>query len=189
MGREVVEHDVDLEVSWHVEVDELEEREHVGRLVGLLRVVEDLTGTDVHRREQIRRAVAFVVMSHRADTPGLHRQARLGAVKGLALGLLVEAEDDGALWRVEVEPDDVDELLLEARIPSGSHERRPLPLAILPTASKRRRQERTESFVVWQSRATSFVATPSAASSIARACTTMRCESEVDRAICSSRSR
>jgi hypothetical protein len=34
----------------------------------------------------------------------------------LDLGLTVEAEDDGPLWRVQVKADDVDEFLLEVRI-------------------------------------------------------------------------
>jgi hypothetical protein len=46
----------------------------------------------------------------------------------------------------------------------------------------RRRHARTESSVVWQRRATSFVPTPSAANNNALACTTLRCGNDVDRA-------
>ena len=51
VGGEVVEHDIDLEVPWHVEVEQLEEGEHVGHLVRARRIVDDLAGGDVHRRE------------------------------------------------------------------------------------------------------------------------------------------
>jgi hypothetical protein len=39
--------------------------------------------------------------------PEAHRQERLGAVEGLHLALLVDAEDDRALGQREVEPHDV----------------------------------------------------------------------------------
>ena len=76
-------------------------------------------------------------------------------------------------------------------VPSGSHDRRPRLAAIRPTPStprsaKRRRRARTESPVVPHRRATSLVATPSATSSSARACITIRCGSDVERAILSS---
>ena len=116
VGREAVEHDVELKVFWHVEVDELEEPQHVGGLVTLLAVAEDLAGADVHGREQIGRPVALLVVGHGAGPSSLERQARLGPVERLDLGLLVEAEDDGPLGRAHVEPDDVDEPLLGPEI-------------------------------------------------------------------------
>ena len=71
---------------------------------------------DVERREQRRGAVALVVVGHGAGPPPLHRQARLGAVQGLDLALLVHAQQHCLVRRVQVEPDHVDELLLEAWI-------------------------------------------------------------------------
>ena len=75
-----------------------------------------------------------------------------------------------------------------ATVPSGSHDRRPRPAATRPTPStpprsKRRRHARTESSVVWHRRATSLVATPSAANNNALACTTRRCGNDLDRDI------
>jgi hypothetical protein len=52
-------------------------------------------------------------MGHRGGTPGLEWQRGLGAVQRLDLALLVHAQHHGLLGRVEVEPDHVDELLLE----------------------------------------------------------------------------
>ena len=99
--------------SGHVEVDQLEEGQHVVGRVALPGVVEDLAGGDVHRGEQIGRAVALVVVGHGAGPARLHRQRRLGAVERLDLGLLVEAEDHRPFGGVHVEPDHVDQLLLE----------------------------------------------------------------------------
>ena len=48
--------------------------------------------------------------------PGRHREAGLGSVERLDLGFLVEAENDGPLGRVHVQPDHVDQLLFEAGV-------------------------------------------------------------------------
>lgn len=37
-------------------------------------------------------------------------------VPRLTLGLFVDAENNGTFWRVEIEPDHVDALLLEVRV-------------------------------------------------------------------------
>ena len=67
----------------------------------------------VERGKQGGGAVALVVVGHGAGAALLHRQARLGAVKRLDLGLFVHRQDDGALRRVEIEPDHVVDLLGE----------------------------------------------------------------------------
>ena len=48
--------------------------EDVGRLVGLLRIEEHLSGADVHGGEQIGGPVAFVVMGERRPPATLHGQ-------------------------------------------------------------------------------------------------------------------
>jgi hypothetical protein len=78
-----------------------------------------------------------------------------------------------------------------ATFPSGSHNLRPRPDAMrlthsTPSASKRRRQARTDSLEVWQCLATSFVPTPLPASRSALAWTTVRGPRVVERAITSS---
>ena len=71
---------------------------------------------DVERGEQAGDAVADVVVGASLGHARHHRQDRLGAVQGLDLGLLVDAEHHRALGRVVVEPDDVDDLLDEQRV-------------------------------------------------------------------------
>ena len=78
VSREVVQHDVHVEVLGDVEVDQLEERQHVVGGVALAGVVQDLAGADVHRGEQVDGAVALVVMGHRPGPARLHRQATAG---------------------------------------------------------------------------------------------------------------
>ena len=65
------------------------------------------------RCEQRRGAVALVVVGHRAAASGLHRQTRLRAVESLNLALLVDAQHDGLVRRVQVQPHDVGQLLGE----------------------------------------------------------------------------
>jgi hypothetical protein len=60
--------------------------------------------------------VAAVVRGAPLGLARPHRQHRLGALDRLHLGLLVDAQDQGAVRRGEVEPDDVPDLLHERGI-------------------------------------------------------------------------
>src|SRR5271169_1949103 len=116
VGRQVVQHDVHTQAAWNAGVDLLEEPQHVGACVAFAQIGQHLARGDVHRREQVDRAVSLVVMGHCSGAAGLHRQRRLSAVQGLALGLLVEAEHHCARRRIHIQPNDVDEFLLEPRV-------------------------------------------------------------------------
>jgi len=60
--------------------------------------------------------ITLVVVRHGAGPARHHRQARLGPVQCLALGLLIEAEHHRPFRGIHGQPDDVDELGLEVRI-------------------------------------------------------------------------
>jgi hypothetical protein len=62
---------------------------------------DDLAIQDVERGEQGGSAVALVVVGHGARPSLLHRQARLGAVEGLDLALLIDRDDDGMIRRID----------------------------------------------------------------------------------------
>ena len=68
------------------------------------------------RGEQRGRAVALVVVGHRAGAALLHRQAGLGAVERLDLALLVHRQHDRMRRRIDVEADHVLQLVGELRI-------------------------------------------------------------------------
>ena len=70
-------------------------------------LADNLALEDIERREQGGDAMALVVVGHGAGTPLLHRQPRLGAIKGLNLALLIDREDDGVVGRIDIEADDV----------------------------------------------------------------------------------
>src|SRR5664280_1758852 len=67
----------------------------------------------VQSSEKCRGAVPLVVAGGCAGSAPGHRQRSLGVVQGLDGGLLVHAQHHRLLGRVQVEPDDVDELLLK----------------------------------------------------------------------------
>src|SRR5260221_1416825 len=67
----------------------------------------------VERREERRRSIPLVIVSHRSAPTLLDRQAGLCAVESLNLRLLVGAEHERMLRRIQIEPDHVDELLNE----------------------------------------------------------------------------
>jgi len=61
----------------------------------------------VESREPGRGAVALVVMRRRHAAALLHRQPRLGAVKGLDLALFIDRQHQGLVGRIEVEADNL----------------------------------------------------------------------------------
>ena len=85
---------------------------------------DHLPGGDVEGRIQIRGLVSLMVVRPALDLRGTRGQQRMGPVKGLDLRLLGDREHQRVVGRVEVEPDDVDDLLGEWR-PSASRLARP----------------------------------------------------------------
>ena len=70
----------------------------------------------IERREQRGGAVPHVIMGATLGLPRTHRQQWLRAIQGLHLRLLVHAQDDCPLRRVEIQPNDVTHLVDELRI-------------------------------------------------------------------------
>ena len=84
--------------------------------VGGTEAVRHLAGRDSERREQVEDAVPLVVVrvAHRPTRP--QRQGRLRSFQRLNRGLLVDAEHDRVVGRVEVESDDIADLGGEGRV-------------------------------------------------------------------------
>jgi hypothetical protein len=55
-------------------------------------------------------AVALVVVGHCPTAPLFDRQSWLGTIEGLDLAFLVDAQDQGLVWRVEIKADHIVEL-------------------------------------------------------------------------------
>ena len=84
--------------------------------VALHAAVADLAFENVEGGEERRHAVAFVIVSHRADAALFHRQAGLSAVERLDLALLVHRQHDCMRQRIDIEPDDIGELFEDVRV-------------------------------------------------------------------------
>ena len=82
VSRQVVQHNMDVEVAGDVEVDQLEEPEDLFGAVPWLGVVDHLPGGHVESREQIGGAVPLVVMGHRPCPSRL--QGKAGWVRSSA---------------------------------------------------------------------------------------------------------
>lgn len=108
-GR-VVEDDVQVPFAERTR-DFLEELEEVGTGVSLTALPDDASAGHLQRGEQAHDAVPLVVVSLTSREPWAQRQQRLRSVQGLDLGLLIKAQDHGVVRRVQVHPDDVEDLL------------------------------------------------------------------------------
>ena len=92
-----------------------QERQEVGAVAGGCALAEHLAGAHVQRGEQVRRAVAHVVVGALLGHVEGDRQQWLGPVQRLDAGLLIDREHHRTAGRVQVQPDDVGDLLGERR--------------------------------------------------------------------------
>ncbi len=116
VGAVVVDNEVDIEVRGHVGVNVLEKAQELLVAVARLALGQDLAGGNVQGGEEGGGAVADIAMRHAFDVAQSEGQEGLGALQGLGLALLVDAQDQGMVGRVEIEPDDVADLLDEEGI-------------------------------------------------------------------------
>src|SRR5437867_7008284 len=111
----VVEDEMNFQLLRDVEVDGVEELPKLDSAVTTVMLGDDLATLHVERGKQRRGAAPHVVMRPPFDLAGLQRQDRLRAIQRLNLGLLVHAQHDRAIRRIQVEPDDVPPLLDQER--------------------------------------------------------------------------
>ena len=97
-------------VGLHRTLDGVEKADEFLMPVALHAAPDDLAFEDIEGGEQGGGAVALVIVRHRAASPFLDRQPRLGAVQCLDLALFVYAEDDRLLRRIQVQAHDVGHL-------------------------------------------------------------------------------
>ncbi len=112
----VVQDQVQIAVGGRLRIDELQELQPLLMAMPILALPDEGAIGHIERRKERRGAVADVVMGHRAGAPFLERQAGLRAVQRLDLALLVAAEDERVLGRIQIQPDHILELFGKARI-------------------------------------------------------------------------
>ncbi len=114
--RGVVEHNVHVEVLANDPIDPPHECDELAGAMAWLAVADNEAALHVHRRIERGDAMTLVVVRQRCGPALLQRQARLRAVERLDLALLIDTENERAIRRVHVEPDDVSDFLLELRV-------------------------------------------------------------------------
>lgn len=85
VGAAIVEDDVDDLTGRDIRLDGVEEADELLVAVALHAAVDELAFEHVEGGEERRRAVAFVIVSHRAGATFLHRQAGLSSIERLDL--------------------------------------------------------------------------------------------------------
>jgi hypothetical protein len=116
VGGGVVEHDVYVKVPGHRLVDQVEE---APKLLGTMpgrHLRDHLAGGDIERRVEVGGAVTHVVVGLSRGYPRHQRQHRRRTIERLNLRLLVDAQHDRGLGRIEIQPDDVADLVDEPRV-------------------------------------------------------------------------
>lgn len=116
VGGCVVEHEVHVEVHGHRCLDLVQERPEFCRAVTSLAGSDHRASLHVQRGEQVRGAMALIVVAPSLNLAGTHRQNRGSALDGLDLRFLVKTQHQGALRRVEGEPDHIAHLVDEGRV-------------------------------------------------------------------------
>jgi hypothetical protein len=100
--------------------------EELGLAVPVIALIGYRTGGHLKSGEQRGGAIALVVVGPLLRQARSQRQERGGPVQGLDLGLLIHAQHDRLLRRVQVQPDHVADLGLQLRV-GGELERLPPP--------------------------------------------------------------
>lgn len=115
--RAVVVHDqMHVEHCRRVGIDSAQELQQLAAAVAPMRLADDLSGRNVERREQRRRAVAFIVVGAPLGDARRQRQDGLRAVQRLDLALLIATQHHRHQRWIKIERHDVAHLLHEHRV-------------------------------------------------------------------------
>jgi len=110
MGGGVVEHRVDRLVGRDRALDGIEEADEFAVAVALHAAANHRAVKHAECGEQRGGAMRLVIVCHGLAAAGLDRQPGLGAVESLDLAVCIEREHHRVRRRIDIEPDDVDEL-------------------------------------------------------------------------------
>jgi hypothetical protein len=94
-------------------LDGVEEVAELRRAVALLVLADDLARPSVEGGEEAGGAVALVVVSAPLHLAGAHGQQRRGSIEGLYLRLLVDAQNQRPVGRIQIQAHDVAHLVDE----------------------------------------------------------------------------
>ena len=116
VGTVVVQDEMYVEFRGHVAVDGVEEAAELAGAMTTMELAQHLAAGHVESGEQAGGAVAFVIVAAAFDLSRAHGQQRRRAIQRLNLALLVHAQNQRSVGRVQVEADDVADLVDKQRI-------------------------------------------------------------------------
>ena len=116
MGAVIIHDEMEGNLTGELLVEGAQELEELLMPMPLLALTDHLPLQRLQSGEQGGDAVALVVVGHRPTTPLFNGQAGLGPIQRLDLALLVHAQHDRFLRRIQVQPDHVGHLLQEALV-------------------------------------------------------------------------
>ncbi len=116
MGAIVIQNKMHVQVCRHRCVYGVEELAEFHRTVAPLALPDNLSRLSLKGSEQGRGAMSQIVMSSPLNLARPHGQQWAGTIQSLNLGFLVNTQDQGPVWRAEIEPNDITHLLNEQRI-------------------------------------------------------------------------
>ena len=114
VGAIIVHDQMQIESGRSFAVDFLEEADKFLMPVARHTVADHLAVEHAEGREESGCAIAFVIVGLSSTAALLHRQTRLGPVQGLDLTLLVHAQNQGLVWRIQIQPHNIAKLLDKA---------------------------------------------------------------------------
>ena len=110
VGCVIVHDKMQIEIGRRLGVDLVEKTNEFLVSMTWHAVADHFAIEHAQRGEQCGRAVALVVVRHCPAAPLLDRQSWLGTIECLDLAFLVDAQDKGLVWRVEIKADHIVEL-------------------------------------------------------------------------------
>ena len=116
VGAIIVHHHVQIQFRGKFAVQTLEKMEKLLMAMAGVALADDLAVRDFQRGKKTGGAVSLIVMGLGAAATFFKRQSRLGAVQGLNLALLIDAENQRLLRGIEVKADDVGEFFQKPHV-------------------------------------------------------------------------
>src|SRR5215210_6908538 len=116
MSTVVVEDQMQLDIGGHVLLQLSKEFEELRASVARQTRADHFSIEDIERRKQGRGAVPLVIVRLALGQSRPQWQDGRRAIEGLNLTLFIDAEDQRAIGRMEVEPDHVAHLLFKPRV-------------------------------------------------------------------------
>src|SRR5260370_42610652 len=105
MDAVVIHDQMHVEFRWHLLLQLVEKLYKLLAPMTRCTLTDDLAAENIKGREQRGVAMAFVIMRPSFGQARAQRQQGRGAIRGLDLAFFIHAQQQGPVWRSEIQPD------------------------------------------------------------------------------------